>query len=414
VLSREAFVEQLIQALRAAGETRAIRYEADTSCVFIGDNREFPDVVVGLDVALRQFEKFPPDRRATEVHRFAELCREPRIPDDYQVAERHLQLSLRHISYLHLHEEFAAAWPSQIARRSLVHSKITDDLILCVGLIDGPALQLLTHEQTDRWEVSADQVLRSATKNQSRSAFRLKRSGSVYRSLSDDFHAAANFVFGQHLSELPTRGSPVVLLPTRDCLVVTGSEEIEGLVQMAAIGHVEIEESEFPVSGRPLTWDGRAWRQFEPPEKVRATFTHLEQAYEVARYAAQSAALRMRYRNAGDRTGIAEVRLLPDGLAFKKVALWRSGGAVLLPAADEVALHNPESGTFHVARWNDMQRVLGDHLVPMHMPLRYRAERFPTPAEIEAMSPTTVEEARPQPGTRAQVLRPVPMGFTKR
>jgi hypothetical protein len=164
---------------------------------------------------------------------------------------------------------------------------------------------------------------------------------------------------------------------------------------MAAIGHVEIEESEYPVSGRPLRWDGRSWKQFEPPEKVRATFTHLEQAYEVARYAEQSTALRMRYRHANDGTRIAEVRLFPDGAVFKKVALWRSGGPVLLPATDEIALHNQESDTLQLARWNDVHRVLGDRLVPMHMPLRYRVERFPTPAEIAAMRATVAEQIRP-------------------
>ena len=122
----------------------------------------------------------------------------------------------------------------------------------------------------------------------------------------------------------------------------------------------------------------------------------------------------MRYRDATDGTRIAEVRLFPDVAAFKKVALWHSGGPILLPAAVEVVLLNQESGAVQVARWNEVQRVLGDRLVPTHIPLRYRAERFPTLAEIEAMNPTAVEEARPQPGTRAQVPRARPMGFMKR
>ena len=414
MLSQEAFVEQFIQALQAAGETRAIRYEADIFCVLVGDNREVPDVVVTLNDAFKQCLQLPPDQQASEIHRVAAQCRRQKIPDDYRIAERHLQLSLKHISHLHLYEEFAAAWVSHTAPKNVVHSQITDELILCVGFTDGPALQLLTQEQTARWGVSADRVVRSAIRNQSRSAFRLKRTGSLYRSPSDNPYAAAHFVFGERLSKLPIRGSPVVLLPTRDCLVVTGSEEIEGLIQMAAIGHVEIEESEFPVSGRPLRWDGRVWKKFEPPEIVRAAFAHLEQMYEVARYASQSTVLQMRYRDAADGTRIAEVRLFPDGSAFKKVAFWHSGSPILLPAADEVVLHNQESGAFQAARWNDVQRVLGERLVPMHMPLRYRAERFPMLAEIKAMNPTAVAEARLQPGTHSQVPRRRPMGFMKR
>ena len=66
MLSQDAFVEQFIQALQAAGETRAIRYEADIFCVLVGDSREFPDVVVPLNDAFRRCGKLHPDRQASD------------------------------------------------------------------------------------------------------------------------------------------------------------------------------------------------------------------------------------------------------------------------------------------------------------------------------------------------------------
>jgi len=414
VPSHDVFVEELIQALRAGGETRAIRYDAEVFCLLIGDNKEFADVVVRLNDAFQKYEKLSPEVRASEIHHLATLCRQPRVPENYQEVAPRLQLCVRHISYLHLHEELAATWPSRIAPPSLVHSKITDELILCVGLTDGETLRLLTEAQAARWKISTGKLIRIASRNQFKSALVFKRTGSVWRSLNEKHYAAADFVVGHLLATLSVRGSPVVLLPSRDSLIVTGSEDMEGLTQMAAIGHVEIEEAQYPVSGRPLTWNGRLWTPFQPPDKVRATFAHLEQAYEVDRYEEQSRVLGIRYSSAADGTQIAEVRIYPDGSAFQKVALWHSGSPVLLPVADAVALHDRKSGAVEVVLWKDVLRVLGEHLVPMHKPLRYRAERFPTLAEIEAMKLQVVERALPRPVSRPQGPRPEPTGFTKR
>ena len=219
VLSRDVFVEELIQALHAAGETRTIRYEAEIFSVLIGDNRQFPDVVVRLDEEFRHCEKLPPDRRANEIHRFAEICRQPKIPDDYQEAQAHLRLSLRHISFVQLHAELAATWPSSMAPTSPVYAKVTDELILCVGLIKGPVARILTGEQAARWNVSADQLVQNAARNHFKSEFRLRQTGSVYRSPGGDTDLAAVLVSGHLLSKLPLRGSPVILVPASQLAV---------------------------------------------------------------------------------------------------------------------------------------------------------------------------------------------------
>jgi hypothetical protein len=398
VLTRDTFVKHFIAGLYAAGETRPIHYEPDIFCVLVGENRTSPEVVLGLSDVFHQCERLPTDRQLAEINRLAKLHHRPKLPDDYGIVEPNLQLSMKHVSYLHLHEEFVNAWSPFIgpSPRRLVHLTLADELISCVGAIHGPTLQLLTQEQIAKWQVSEDEVFRSAKRNQAKSDFRLEPIGAVYRSLEGDSYAASHLVIGEVLAELPLRGAPVVLIPTRDCLVVTGSEDIDGLIQMAAIGHVELEESELAVSGRPLVWDGHAWARFKPPKDASATFTYLEQSYDVATYKTQSTVLRVRYRKATDNTRIAEVRLFPDGPGYKKVALWRSGSPMLLPEADEVALHHQESDSLYVVPWANVQRVLGNRLVPMHFPLRYRAESFPVPAEIEAMEPRVVGVGRPK------------------
>ena len=282
-------------------------------------------------------------------------------------------------------------------RSALAHVNVTGEIVCCIGFLDGPAMQFVTRERLHRWGVSVEQAVSAGITNVGRSTFELSLSGSVYTTLPPDSDASARFLFLSHvLDKLSLDGSPVVLVPDQHSLIITGSNSREGLVQMAALGQVALEESAQSVSAQPLIWDHGDWKLFEPPAEVKPAFSHLAQAFEVDRYRAQSGVLALRYRHSEDRLGMSEVRLFPTSYGYESYTIWRSDRPALLPKADKIALDDKATGTFQVADWADVMRVVGDRMVAVHNPVRFRVDRFPTREEIQAMNATVLTVRRYQ------------------
>lgn len=398
MLSRDEFVGNFIRGLHRAGETRPVHYDAAIFCLMIGENREAPDVVIGMSEVFRDSQSIPPERIEAEIDSLAKQYYRRPLPDEFAGAEPHLGACLKHFTYLHLHEDYCASWSGSASPSVLPHIKVTDELVCCIGVMDGPAVQFVTQQRLAQWGVTAEQALAKAIVNLGQSPFELRRSGSVFVTPAGDLNAAARFLFIRHvLNELTLDGSPVVLVPSRDGLVVTGSNDREGLLQMAAMGQVSLEESGYPVSAQPLVWEQGGWNPFEPPEKVKPAFQHLAQAFEIDRYRAQMGVLHLRYRNAEDGLGIAEVRLFPTRDHYESYTIWRSDRPTLLPKADKVALDDKAGGTFEIVDWAEMARVIGDRLVPLHHnPVRFRVDRFPTRDERQAMNATPLRVRQSQ------------------
>jgi hypothetical protein len=390
LLSRDEFVERFIQGLQRAGEMRPIHYEADIFCLAIGENRDAPDVVIGMSEVFRSSESTPRDQLGASIDNLAKQYYRRPVPEEFGSAEQHLGLCLKHRTYLDLHAEFCTAWSGSAPPRVLAHVKVTDEMICCIGFLDGPAVQYVTQDRLARWGVGIEEALSTAIANLGKATFKLERQGSVYVTPPNDLDGAARFFLVRHvLDTLHLDGLPVVLVPSGDGLVITGSNDSEGLLQMAAMGQVFLEESPYPVSAQPLVWHQGEWKPFEPPEKIKPAFVHLAQTFEVDRYRAQMGVLALRYRHSHDEVGISEVQLFPTGDRHESYTVWRSDRPALLPKADRVALDDKVSGKFYVAEWSNFARVLADRIVPVHhSPVRFRVDRFPSAVEIQAMDAT--------------------------
>lgn len=399
MLLRDEFVGHFIRGLQRAGEARPIHYDAQIFCLLIGENRDAPDFVIGMSEVFRDSQGIPPYRLVSEIDSIAKQYYRPPLPEDYAAAEPRLGLSLKHFTYLHLHQDFIAAWSGSVPRSTLAHAKLNREMVCCIGYADGPTFQYITESRLVEWGVTTNQAFKAAITNLGQSAFTFEANGSVYVTPQGDLDAAARLLFlhAGVLEALSLDGSPVALVPSRDRLVVTGSNNVEGLAQMAAIGQVCLEESGYPVSAQPLVWEHDSWTPYEPPEEVKPAFVHLAQAFEVDRYRAQSGVLALKYRNAEDGIGIAEVRLFPVGGRYETYTIWRSDRPTLLPKADRIALNDRVGGTLEIADWADMSRVLGDRLVPLqHNPIRFRVDQFPTREELHAMRATRLDMRRAQ------------------
>ncbi len=395
---KDQFAQLCIDTLRRLGETGAIRYEAETFSLIVSNEDESDEMVMGLFTPYRSCENAPAQKHAEIIEYCMRSVRwHDELPQDYASARTRLGMALKHVSFLQFHLDLAGARGVPPTAPRLIHKRVTDELVLYLVFDDGHTLRFLKETDLVKWRRSPEVALSDAFSNLARVPWKIAKDECVFRSANGDSYDSARLVLSEMLERLPLKGRPVVLVPDRDSLIVTGSEDTKGLLQMAAIGHVQLEEGHQIVSGRPLVREGEEWKVFQPPEQARAGFIHLAQAYDVSVYHAQAAALRSQHRADKVPLTASDLQLFrsAEAGAYESITLWRSGAPTLLPQADRVALLDEARKIVHLAKWEQLYRTLGGRMKRTDLtPPSYRVGHFPTPDEIQAMGASIVDLSR--------------------
>ena len=119
--------------------------------------------------------------------------------------------------------------------------------------------------QLSTWGVDFDQAFEAAVSNlraMSKEPF-IKAAPGFYLSPWHDGYDSARILLPNLFEQCEVKGSPVAMLPHQDLLIVTGSEDDEGLERMASLVEEKLVGPRF-LSGIPLIL-GQHWSPFELP-----------------------------------------------------------------------------------------------------------------------------------------------------
>jgi hypothetical protein len=268
----------------------------------------------------------------------------------------------------------------------LIGDHLTVDLVY-----DQPnTMVVVNEEQLQTWKVSFTEALAAARENLwgiSNENF-LEIQPGLYRTPWEDSHGAARLFLHDLIWHLEVKGQHVVLAPTRDGLLVTGSEDGEGLRRMAELGEKLVEETR-SISGVPVMLDGDRWRTCHHDHEGRA-FPELRELcirWEAQEYDSQKQDLDRWHAKQGEEVFVSPVMLLrsSDTGELRSVGVWARGADTLLPKATHVGFVSREDGLNGImATWEDTRQATGDLMQPCGMyPERYRVTSFPTVEQIE-------------------------------
>lgn len=370
--------QRVIQGLRNGGEIRPMHFDEKQFSILIGEVGSDSAVIANLQHVYHDCENSPIQHHEEIIARYVNgWTKERDIPKDYAVAQPRLGVSIQHSGFF----ERYPGW---------IQWDLTSEL--SAGLVDddGDTLSYVPQTFLSDWRVSQEACMRDALRNLGKSAWVLEQIGHVFRSRAHDSYDAARLFFHDAFRALPLNGDPVVLVPDRDCLVVTGSDDADGLKQIAATGHVRIEEASRLISGTPLILRGKTWEEFHPPEQTRVAFAHLARLYDAINYGTQTSFLREQNEGHSNNLLVAEVQVFKTGPdRYETFTCLPSVGQTLLPKADQVVLYDLQMETTQVTPWANLFRVLGSKMIPAQQhPVRYRVESFPSPAERLEMGGT--------------------------
>ncbi len=256
--------------------------------------------------------------------------------------------------------------------RPLPYRLLTDNVALTLALDQPVSEHFLAAWQLDFEE--AVQIARENLRAATQAPPRLLGPG-LYTGNWDDANHSARVLLVAEMG-LPLRGDLVVFVPTRETLLITGSEEPEGL--SLALEHLS-QRHGHAVTVVPFRHASGSWErlQVEPVHPHRERLSRLTFDDRYQEYAEQKGLLDSLFRLQGREVRVASCRgfRTQDGLIT--LSTWVNGAETLLPETDRVMLLDrrlPEDSR-EVAEptWAELRERYGDRMEPTeHWPPRWR------------------------------------------
>lgn len=274
-MSHEAFALKLIQKLRDAGDQRQAQYDkSEFRLLFYREGRS-----IGYANLRNLYQEYC-SRSLVDRGRFFQhatrslLASHKTMPLDFNDARSDVLLSVRNRSYfslIELHNQLSAQSGSNTGAASAndfcwPYRPLAEHL--GIGLVyDLPeAMVMLQQSHLEDWGITFYEAYEAAYMNltESEAAFTTIEE-MTYMSSTGDNYDASRFLIPELIDELTVNGHPVVMIPNRDRLFVTGSEDTEGLATMVLLAEHALSQPR-PMTGMALWWTGDEWSTWMPSE----------------------------------------------------------------------------------------------------------------------------------------------------
>lgn len=384
---RDKFAKMFMKALRAAGDQRGVHYDSDEFILtYDGD---------GGTTFLANF--------------YADYCVAPRA-ERGNLLKMQVRGSLSHLK--EMPEEFDDAkcdiYPKVWTRATLECTRLRQqlqgdkqldiptqiigehlELSLCYDLPE--AVRTISQGDLDSWGVSYYEAMEIAQRNLEATNFAFASIGEkFFASATGDTYDASRLVLLDLIQKLEVQGHHIAMVPNRDSLLITGSEDEEGLGMMFALAEKTLNEEPRPMIGTPLRLDGDQWVEWLPPpgHPMYDAFRSMELRFIGPIYDEQKELLDEIHEIDLTESFVASFSAMENKETgqLTSFSVWGDGVDTLLPKTQKVFFVRGEGDIPAVGAWEKVEEVVG-HLMQKtdHYPTRYHVTEFPSDDELSAI-----------------------------
>lgn len=254
-------------------------------------------------------------------------------------------------------------------------------------VIDSPhTVAIVTGEQLKKWGVSIEEAAETGVNNLRNSTVpKFVQQEGYFRGTWDDDYDSSRILLPELFAGLPLDGDPVIVIPNRLTLMVTGSRQTDALKAMLAKAEEIVSTIARPQNPAPLVIKNGVIEDFTVPESS-SVFHEVRRATCLAPlmyYNEQKELLEKLHEKTGKDIFVAKYTLnqRKDGSYFS-YSIWSRNIVTLLPSTDMVALHDsdkPENEQMlGMAPLEKVLSIAGDLMLDAGMfPTRYYVSKFP-------------------------------------
>jgi hypothetical protein len=376
--SQQQFAVQLIAALRSMGDTRPWEYsEGTSSLILCVKAHDTSSGVINLPNIYREFLAANGKERDAALKRQAMAMMQQYIPADFAEARPRLRPVIRSetergMAYL---QTGVGSGKRDIAFRSLCEN-------IEIGIAyDGEFnIMRLTESKLAEWNVTFGEAYDVAMDNlrlQSAKPFMALKDG-VFASQFGDYYDASRVLLTDLLYRQPISGAPVVMVPNRTALLLTGDNNEAGLQAMLQVAE-EAYAQPRPLPPVMLRWDGQGWQRFAPAG-LESRLRKLRVQELSGDYSDQLTHLNANHQRDGVDIFVAKYTVVQRDTTGEllTVCAWTEGVHSLLPVTDTVALYRPTVKQFAYVPWAELVQMCGQLMTPIDcLPVRYEVQGFP-------------------------------------
>ncbi|SMC25442.1 hypothetical protein SAMN02745857_02170 [Andreprevotia lacus DSM 23236] len=367
--------------LSELGDVRPWQFDALEERLFLPSTASGkPEGVINLATMYAEYLAASRSQRRSMLHATAMVQLQAHLPDSYADARPHLLPAVRPaaergLQALQLDDDEDAAFRALGA-----------DLEISLVYDTEYAMARLSAQHLADWGVDFDTAYQDALLNlRARSTQPLEDMGGVFRSPYEDCHDAARILLTDMLHRLPLRGAPVVMIPNRSVLLVTGDQNEAALLPLVEAA-ANILQQPRPLSPLLLRLGPQGWAAWQPPSCV-AALQLLRVGSEAQDYAAQKQLLEQKFEREGTDVFVASYSAVRDaqGEVFSYCS-WAEGVHSLLPQTDRIAFKRSDDRLVMVP-WAQVVADAGTMLCPgTYAPARFEVAAFPSAALLARWS----------------------------
>jgi hypothetical protein len=386
----EEFGDQLVRALKKVDRTNDYR-------LVIAENR-IARTKDGKETGSTNLANFYPSylatprlKRAEQFARYVRLARNtvPTLPSDFAEARPNLRPKLW--SRLGLDEvRLRQLYTGSDARGLDLPCQPIGEHLLAGLAYDWPdSVQSISADDLKEWGVTVYEALEAAIENLDGSTDRFAKLGDhLYSFVCEDTYDAARLMLVDRIKGFELEGSPVAMVPNRDSILITGSEDNVGLEMMAELAMKGLDQP-YSLSGIPLILQDGEWVDWMPPSTCPsyAKFRELELRFYYSIYAEQKKLLDAAHERGGRDIYVATFSAVSkEDRGPVSYRTWTKEVDTLLPVTQKVFFVQGEEGAVALAEWERVFEIVG-HLMELtdDYPRRYRVREFPNQAALEAI-----------------------------